>query len=71
MTTGPQGQKRPRDVVGCAVHVAKIATGQIDETEPTANPKEKRAAGGKARAKAMTPEQRSASARKAAQARWG
>ena len=31
MNKGPQGQKRPADVVGCAVTVAKIATGEIDD----------------------------------------
>lgn len=31
MPTGPQGQKSPRDVVGCAVTVMKIATGEIEE----------------------------------------
>ena len=31
MPTGPQGQKRPRDVIGCAVHGMKIATGEIEE----------------------------------------
>ncbi len=29
MAKGPRGQKRPTDVVGCAVHVARIATGEI------------------------------------------
>ena len=31
MPTGPQGQKRPRDVNACAAMVVKIATGQIEE----------------------------------------
>ena len=31
MPTGPQGQKRPRDSNACAVHVARIATGEIEE----------------------------------------
>ena len=34
MPEGPQGQRRPADVVGCAVHVAKIATGEIEDTKP-------------------------------------
>lgn len=33
MPTGPQGQKRPEDDVECAVMVAKIATGEIEETK--------------------------------------
>ena len=32
MPKGPQGQKRPADVIGNAVHVMRIATGQIEET---------------------------------------
>jgi hypothetical protein len=31
MPKGPQGQKRPGDVIGCAVMVARIATGEIKE----------------------------------------
>ena len=31
MPRGPNGEKRPADVVGCAVTVAKIATGEIEE----------------------------------------
>ena len=31
MPTGPKGQKRPADVVGNAVHVMKVLTGEIVE----------------------------------------
>lgn len=31
MPKGPQGQKRPADVVGAAVMAEKIATGEISE----------------------------------------
>ena len=31
MPKGPKGEKRPADVVGAAVKVAKIATGEIEE----------------------------------------
>lgn len=31
MPKGPKGQTRPADVVGCAVTVAKIATGEVEE----------------------------------------
>ena len=34
MPRGPQGQKRPNDVVGAAVMVGRIATRQIEETYP-------------------------------------
>ena len=32
MPKGPQGQRRPADAVGCAVQVARIATGEEEET---------------------------------------
>jgi hypothetical protein len=31
MPKGPRGEKRPADVIGAAVMVAKIATGEIEE----------------------------------------
>jgi hypothetical protein len=31
MPKGPRGEKRPADVIGAAVMVAKIATGEIQE----------------------------------------
>ncbi len=73
MPKGPKGEKRPADVIGAAVKVAKIATGEIEET--TDDGKNKAAVelgrkGGKARAERMSPKQRTAIAKKAAQARW-
>jgi hypothetical protein len=73
---GPQGQKRPADVIGNAVHVMRIATGEIKETlkekDPAAVALGKRGGqkGGKARAKALSKRKRTAIARKAAHARW-
>ena len=69
MPKGPKGEKRPADVVGAAVKVMQIATGEIEET--TDDGKSKAAVelgrkGGKARAEKMTPERRSEIARKAA-----
>ena len=74
MPKGPKGEKRPADVIGTAVKVARIATGEIEDVQPD-DGKNKAAVelgrkGGKARAAKMTPEQRSEVARKAAQARW-
>jgi hypothetical protein len=40
MPKGPQGQKRPADVIGNAVHVMRIATGQIEEKIPASEGKE-------------------------------
>ena len=69
MPRGPQGQYRPADVVGCAVMVGRIATGEIED--PSSNETVAiGASGGRARAKKLTAKQRSAIARKAAQARW-
>lgn len=31
MPRGPKGEKRPGDVIGAAVMVSKIATGEIDD----------------------------------------
>ena len=73
MPRGPQGQKRPADVVGCAVTVAKIATSEITETPGPARMPSKRAGGtvgGKARAKALSAERRTEIARAGAVARW-
>ena len=66
MPKGPQGQKRPADVIGAAVMVGKIATGEIEDVKGSP----KRAMGGKARSKKLTPQQRAEIARVAAEARW-
>jgi hypothetical protein len=75
MPKGPKGQKRPTDVVGNAVRVMEIATGQREEEYEPDTGKDKAAAelgrkGGKARAKRMTAEERSRAAKKAADLRW-
>ncbi len=79
MPKGPKGEKRPADVIGAAVMVAKIATGEIEEDywPEGAKPGKDAAAadlgkrGGAARANKLTPEQRAEIARKAATSRWG
>ena len=73
MPKGSKVRKRPSDVVGNAVHVMRLATGQI--TDDPAPSKEAAARlgglkGGKARAKKLTPRQRAEIASVAAQARW-
>ena len=74
MPKGPKGEKRPGDVIGAAVKIAKIATGEIEEDKPEDDGKDyaRRGGlkGGKARAKSLTPEQRAEIARVAAEARW-
>jgi hypothetical protein len=74
MPRGPRREKRPADVIGNAVKVMRIATGEeteeieIDQVKSAAIELGKR--GGKARAAGMTPERRSEIAKKAARARW-
>lgn len=74
MPKGPKGQKRPADVIGNAVKIAKIATGEIDE-ELDEDGKNKAAQalgskGGKARANKLSKKKRAEIAKKAAKARW-
>jgi len=68
MPKGPKGEKRPGDVIGAAVMVAKIATGEIEEDTEADDGKDKAAVelgrkGGRARAAKMSSERRS-------EARW-
>lgn len=74
MPKGPKGEKRPADVIGNAVKIAQIATGEIED-EISDDGKDKAAQalgkkGGAARAKALSKKQRSEIAKKAAAARW-
>lgn len=74
MPKGPQGQKRKADVIGNAILIAKIATGEVeDTTDAPSTDHHSRGGkkGGAARAVALTPEQRSEIAKKAAAKRWG
>ena len=75
MPRGPQGQKRPADVIGNAVKVMRIATGQEEEefeVEPGKNAAavELGRAGGRARAESLSKKRRSEIATKAATKRW-
>jgi hypothetical protein len=55
MPKGPQGQKRPADVIGNAVRVMRIATGEEEETLPERSAAvELGAKGGAARAKKLS-----------------
>jgi hypothetical protein len=65
--------KRPRDLNQWAKHMVDIATGEVEETAPTAKQARARkggSKGGPARAHVLTPEQRSEIAQAAAHARW-
>jgi hypothetical protein len=76
MPKGPQGQKRPADVIGNAVRVMRLATGEEEETLTEPSPKRAKAAqrgglkGGRARAQKLTAEERREAAQKAASHRW-
>lgn len=74
MPKGPIGEKRSSDVIGNAVHVMRIGTGEIEGAEPDEG-KDKAAQamgrkGGAARASKLTAEQRYEIAKKAAAQRW-
>ena len=68
----PIGENGPAGLVGRAVHVAKIATGKIEDTTPK-RPNRARAGrtGARARAESFSSDERSAIARAAAATRWG
>jgi hypothetical protein len=77
MPKGPKGEKRLADVIGNAVHVMRIATGQIEDKVPSPEDEGKDPAavalgrkGGKARAAGMSAKKRKEIAKKAASARW-
>lgn len=74
MPRGPKGEKRPGDLIGAAIMVGKIATGEIEDIT-TEDGKNAAAValgrmGGKARAAGMTAKKRSEIAKKAAKSRW-
>ncbi len=72
MPNGPRGEKRPADVIGAAVKVMRIATGEEeDEREATASAAAQLGKlGGAARARNLTAAQRAEIAKKAAATRW-
>ncbi len=76
MPRGPKGERRPADVIGNAVHVMRIATGEVCDDVPAPDPAKEHMRrgglkGGKARAAKLTPKKRAQIAKKAAAARWG
>ena len=75
MPRGPQKQWRPAGTAECAVHVMRIATGELDETyeppksEPDHDASERASVAGKARAASLTSERRSEIARQGGKAK--
>ena len=73
MPRGPRGEKRPADVIGNAVHVMRIATGEIQDSRLDAGKEYARKGGlkgGKARAAKLSKKERARIAKKAAEVRW-
>jgi hypothetical protein len=73
MPTGPKGEKRPADVIGNAVKVMRIATGEEEDTvrDPAKELHRKGGLkGGRVRSANMAPEKRAEIAKKAALSRW-
>lgn len=65
--------KRPRDINQLAKSIVDLATGEVEEKAPTKKQISTAKAGkkgGKARARVLTPQERSEIAQIAAEARW-
>lgn len=72
MPKGPRGEQRPADVIGCAIAVARIATGKAeDDIKPITGRTRSGKAGGKARAEQLGNVRRHEIAKVAAAIRWG
>lgn len=69
---GPRGEKRPADVIGRAVQIMRIATGEEpDDRQDAPSPAAQLGKlGGAARARKLTPERRAEIAREGAAKRW-
>jgi hypothetical protein len=70
MPTGPRGERRPADVIGCAVKVGRLSVGEMDEklTQPSGKVRSGHA-GAKARAEKLTTPEHWDIAKKA-EGRW-
>jgi hypothetical protein len=54
MPRGPKGEKRPADVIGNAVHVMRIATGEVEDSLAAEHARRGGMKGVAARAKALS-----------------
>jgi hypothetical protein len=70
MPRGPKGEKRPADVIGNAVQVMRIATGEIEDKTAPDHARKGGLKGGVARARKLSEAERRAIAKKAAKTRW-
>ena len=72
MPKGPKGEKRHADTIQNAMLIARIATGEVEDTPSKAPNRAKGGKiGGKSRANSLSPEKRSEIAKRAAAKRWG
>ena len=69
MPKGPQGQKRPADLIGCAIMVGRIATGEAED-EADADKTKVGRNGALARAANLSGQRRREIATLASSARW-
>jgi hypothetical protein len=60
---GPKGEKHPADVIGNAVHIMQIATGEATEGQLSPRRVSAGSKGGKVRASRLTPDQRAEAAK--------
>ena len=69
---GPEGEKRPADVIGNAVRIMRIAISGIDESTPPDDGKDRQPSplAARARAEGMSAKRRKDIAKKAAAKRW-
>src|ERR1700722_9689063 len=71
MPSGPRGEQRPADVIGCAIKVAKISVGEADDDRYSMPGRVRSGqAGARARADKTSPERRTEIAKQAASRRW-
>lgn len=71
MPKGPNGERRPADGIGCAISVARIATGEeSDDGYVSAGRRKSGLAGAKARNESLTKERKEKIAKEAALVRW-
>ena len=73
MPRGPKSEKRLADVIGNAVHVMRIGTGEAEDTGHEPGKEHARKGGlkaGQARARSLSAERRSEIAKTAAAKRW-
>ena len=71
MPTGPRGERRPPDVIGGAIMVARLSVGDIvEQLKESSGRVRSGRAGAAARNAKLTPQERRDIAKKSAQKRW-